>query len=506
MSARCQWLAWLASAAIAVVVAQPIAAVAKPARGAMPEILVVHRPWPPLVSVRVFVGGGSALDPPGREGQTLLGWTSALRGTQGKTRSQWQAAIDAVGAQIEVAVDKSGATIVADAAADQLEPLLRLIAEALLTPRFDPAEVTAQREELLADLQHLGDDDGALCDDALGRYLYRGQAAGRPTQGNAVTLQAIVAADLPGWHARQVSVGNLRVGFAGAVDAKRAQELVKATLGGLPSRAAPRPVAVKAVADGRRLLLVDKPRRGQVQMAVALTTVPALAREFPVLLVANAVLGGPFTSRISRDVRQLRGWAYHAEASLAPGMHTSTWAATLGTATGDAVPALELVVKLWEELGRHGVTAAELQFAKNWLLGAHKLSQETAAAELAYQMRGRALGLELTDIAAVPARIAAVDLKTVQRTLKDRLRPEHLVAVVVGPAKQLQEKLAASLTQFTVEVIASDGAPEATTGAGRAVTSRPLAVEATPTTAPGEEPEEPDGEDVDDGADLEAAP
>ncbi len=499
-------IASLGLAALVMAGPRPINAAPKPPRGAMPETLVVHRPWPPLVSVRVFIGGGSSLDPPGKEGQTLLGWTSVLRGTKDRSRQQWQAALDAIGAQVEVAVDKSGAMLVADAAADHVEALVRLLAEALQSPRFDPEEVAAQREELLADLQHLADDDGALCDDALGRYLYRGQAVGRPAQGSVASLQAIAPTELAAWHARQVTVSNLRVGFAGAIDAKRAHELVKAAFGGLPNRAAPRAVAVKGVTEGRRLLLVDKPRRGQTQMAVALTTVAASAREFTALLVANAVLGGPFTSRVSRDVRQLRGWAYHAETTLAPGMHTSTWVATLGSATADAVPALELVVKLWEELGRHGVTPAELQFAKNWLLGAHKLSQETAAAELAYQMRGRALGMEPADIAAIPARIAAVDLKTVQRTLKERLRPEHLVAVVTGPARQLRDKLADSLCQFTVETIAADGAPETTTGAGRAVTSKPLAVEATPTTAPGEEPEEPDVDDVDDGADLEPAP
>jgi len=502
------WRTLAHCAGLVAVALAPICALAapKPQRGAMPEILVVHRPWPPLVSVRVFVGGGSALDPPGREGQTLLGWTSALRGTEKKTRPQWQAALDAIGAHVEVAVDKSGATILADAAADQVEALLRLVAEAVLTPRFDADEVAAQRDELLADLQHLADDDGALCDDALGRYLYRGQAAGRPVQGSAASLHAIAAADLPAWHARQVTASNLRIGFAGALDAARAHDLVKATFVGLPNRAAPRPVAVKAVADGRRLLLLDKPRRAQTQLAVALTTAPATARDIAALLVASAVLGGPFTSRISRDVRQLRGWAYHADATLALGAHTSTWAATLGTATTDAPAALELVVQLWEELGRHGATPAEVQFAKNWLLGAHKLSQETAAAELAYQLRGRALGLNLAEIAAIPARIAAVDHKSVQRALKERLRPEHLVAVVVGPARQLRDKLSESLTQFAVQVLEPDGAPERTTGAGRAVTSKPIAVEATPTAAPAEDGEEADPDDVDDGADLEAAP
>ncbi|MSQ81562.1 MAG: insulinase family protein [Myxococcales bacterium] len=470
----------------------------------MPEILVVHRPWPPLVAVRVFVGGGAALDPVGKEGQTLLGWLSALRGTKSKDRLQLQGAIDAIAAQVDVAVDKSGAWLTASVAAERLEPLVQLLAEIVSQPRFDPSEVHAQRDELIADLRHMQDDDGALADDALSRYLFRGQAVGRPSQGTELSLATIRSEDLAGWHARQITASNLRIGFAGAIDLKRATELVSAAFGALSSKSGPKIVHERAVVSGRRLLLVDKPKRTQTQIALALSTVGAQNKDLPALLVANAVFGGPFSARLSRDVRQLRGWAYHTEATLTLGAVSSTWIATLGTGTADAVAALELTVKLWEELGRHGVTPAELRFVKDWLLGAHRLTLETAAAELGYQMRGRALGLELNEITQLPAKIAAVDLKTVQRVLKERCQLEHLVGVMVGPSKLLAAKVAESLTQFAIEELPADGAPELTTGSGRAVTSKPLPSAASPTTA--QEPEEADPDEVDDGADLDSAP
>lgn len=469
----------------------------KAKRGNMPELLVVTRQWPPLVAVRIFIGGGAALDPPGKEGQTLLGWLAALRGTASRDRAQLQAAFDDVAASPGVAVEKSGTWLSADCSADNLPKLLEVIAEVVQHPRFDPAQVQAQRDELLADIAQLRDDDMALCDDALPRYLHRGQAHGRPTQGTPQSLAAVRAEDLAAWHARQIGAGNLIVGFAGAIDKETAERLTAAAFADLPNKPVPKPAAGKIVQDGRRLLLIDKGKRSQVQMNIALSTVGRPHKDMPALLVANAVLGGPFTSRLTRDVRDLRGWAYHADASLIGGASHSIWAATLGTSPADAVPALELVVKIWEELARHGITAAELKFAKDWLLGGRQLAMETATAELGNAMAGRALGMDAAEIAALPAKIAALDLKTVQKVIKERLKPEHLVAVVVGPAAVLRDKLLASAAQFAVEEIAADAAPELTSGAGRAVVSKPLPAEATGTSDRAEP--DPDGTDEGEG-------
>ena len=482
-----------------------LATAAKPKRGNVPEVVVVSRSWPPIVSVRVAIGGGALTDPAGKEGQALLLWSTALRGAGDRDRQQFATALDALGAHLDVSVDKLGATLLGDVAVEQLQPFLQLVADAVLRPRLDPAELTLERNELLAQLQHLRDDDAALCDDALQRYVYRGQSLGRPTQGTAATLANLDAAQLTVAHKKMVVAGNVRVGLGGAIDVAQAQALVKAAFGELPAGTPPKMDTGKLVQDGRRVLLIDQPKRSQSQMQVALTTVAATHKDRVPLLVANAVLGGPFTSRITREVRELRGWAYSADSSLGGGPTVSTWTAHLGTATKDAVPALELVVKLFEELGRHGVTPAELKFAKDWLVGAHKLSLETADRELAYLMRGMALGMTAAELAAVPQQVQAVDLKTVLRVLKERLKPEHLIAVVVGPAKILADKLAVSAASFGVETIASDGQPELTRGAGNAVTSRPLPADASP-TAPGDEPAEPDVDDVDDGADVEDSP
>lgn len=442
------------------------AAQAAPRRAVVPEVLQVQRPWPALVAVRVAVGGGASLDPAGQEGLAQLGWSAALRGAGERNRAELARALDALGARLEVAVDKHSAVIYGDVASDQLEPFAQLIADVLLRPRFDPAEVEAVRAELIADLQHLQDDDEAQAGDAMGRYLYRGQPHGRPTAGTAASLRAIDASQLKAWHKKLMVAGNVRLGLAGDLRGETASKTVLAALQGLPSGPVPGAKLARPVAQGRRLLLIDKPRRTQAQVVLAMTAAPAKHKDLLAMLVGNAVLGGTFTSRLNREIRELRGWAYQTWSGLAAAPGTSTWSLGFASANRDTPAALEMAVRVVEELQRLGVTPAELRHAKDWLKGAHGLAMETATGELAQRMRFAELGLPQSDIDQFAKRVEAVDAKAVQRALREQLRPEHLVGVVVGSARALADKLSASSAAFQLERIGASDLPEATTATG----------------------------------------
>ncbi len=457
--------AWLLLAAIGGPMLAPTAEAA-PRRQAPLGVLQVERPWPALVAVRVAIGGGASLDPPGQEGLALLGWQATLRGAGERNRGEFAKALDELGARLEVAVDKQSAVIYGDVAADQLEPFARLLADVLLRPRFDPAEVEAVRGEMIADLEQLQDDDEAQAGDAAGRYLYRGQPQGRPTAGTAASLKAIDAAKLKAWHKKLMVAGNLRLGLAGDLRGDTAKKTVLAALEGMPGGPAPSPKLPKAVAQGRRLLLIDKPRRTQAQVVLAMTAAPAKHKDLLAMLVGNAVLGGTFTSRLTREIRELRGWAYQTWSGLAAAPGVSTWSLGFASANRDTPAALEMAVRVVEELQRLGITAAELRHAKDWLKGAHGLAMETATGELAQRMRFAELGLPQSDLEQFAQRVEAVDAKAVQRALREQLRPEHLVGVVVGSARALADKLSASSAAFQVERIGAADLPEATTGTG----------------------------------------
>ena len=456
------------------------------------EILQVERPWPALVTVRVAVSGGASLDPEGQEGLASLGWSAALRGAGARDRSQIAEALDALGARLDVAVDRQGAVLSGDVATEHLEPFLALLADVLLRPRFEPAEVERVRAEMLADLEHQQDDDEGHASDAAQRYLYRGQPCGRAVGGTAASLANLDPRKLPAWHKRLVVAGNLRIGLAGDLRGDKAQKLLVAALLGVAPGNAVSIKAIKPVSPGRRLLLIDKPRRTQAQVVLSMTVAPAKHSEFLPMVLGNAVLGGTFTSRLTREVRELRGWAYQTWSGLSGSTGASTWSLGFASANRDALAAMDLALRIVEELQRHGVTPAELRHAKDWLQGAHKLAMETAVGELAQRMRAAELGLPQSDIDQFVQRVEATDAKAVQRALKSQLRPQHTVAVLVGAGRAFAAKLAGGDSGFLLEQIGPAELPEATTGTGTLGGGRLAPVEPRPDEGQDKHEAEPD--------------
>jgi zinc protease len=353
----------------------------------LPPVTVVQRPWPPIVSVRIVIGSGSLADPAGQEGMAQLCWSAALRGAGARDRAALAEALDSLGASLDESVDKIGTVIAGSVPVEELDAFVALAADAVLRPRFDATEVAEARKSLLGDLVLLRDDDESLAHDALGRFLYRGQLLGRPTTGTEQSLPRIEADHVRAWHKQQVVLGNVRIGFAGDITQDRADVLVQKYFAGL------RPGNTTAVrvqrpeADGRRLLLLDKPGSSQAQILFAQPVLAAGSKDLPALLVANTVLGGSFTSRLVREIRELRGWAYNTWSAVAAGPQVSTLAIGMATGNADAPAALDLAVKVLGELKREGVTPAELRLAKDYLKGSHRYSLETADRELNQRMR-----------------------------------------------------------------------------------------------------------------------
>ncbi len=485
---------------------------AKPKRGAMPPLIVVERPWPPVVQVRVLLSTGSLADPPGQEGLALLTWDTALRGAGARDRGQMAQALDALGAHLDVQVDKLGASLVGEVLLEHLDPFLALLADTLLQPKLATDDIEQVRAQLLADLTHLHDDDAALAHDAVGRYLYRGQTLGRPTGGTESTLRAITPDAVRQFHKHCVVAGNVRVGFAGPVDEATAKSLLERHIA-LPSGTPPKLTLPHTVHDGRRLLLIDKPRHTQSEVVIAWPTVAAHHKDMTAIGIANAILGGTFTSRLNREIRELRGWSYNTWSALSSGPQLTTWALGFTPETADTTAALELAVKILEEMAEQGLTPAELRFAKDYLKGMHLASLETAERELGMRMRAQQLGMAADAIDNYAAHVEAVDYKTIQRVLREHIRPEHLTAVVVGQGRVLESKLRESAAQFEVELMPADGQPEHTSARGRAIGKRPTPVEEAPPPAvnddPADSPEEDEpgeGNEPEDGEDGAVSP
>jgi len=192
----------------------------------------------------------------------------------------------------------------------------------------------------------------------------------------------------------------------------------------------------------RRVVVVDKPDATQVQVRIAL---PAFARSSPEYIpavVANAVFGGGFTSRLMEAIRVNRGLSYGVRSRFATSRAGGLFFVSSFTKTATAG---ELVEVALEEARRYcdgGPGAEELERAKAYLAGLYPLSLETHD-QLAEKLADlRLFGLPVEHVTEYRERVRAV---TADECLAVARRHFPLdgrgVVVAVGPARDVAPQL-----------------------------------------------------------------
>ena len=151
------------------------------------------------------------------------------------------------------------------------------------------------------------------------------------------------------------------------------------------------------------------------------------------LLLGNHILGGGgFTSRLTTQVREQRGLSYSVYSYFSPALHAGAFTLGLQTRPDQAEQAVQVARAVLAEFVQNGPTEAELQAAKDNLMGGFALRIDTNR-KLLENVAGIAWNqLPLDYLDQWRAQVARVSVADVRRAMARVLQPERMVTVVVG--------------------------------------------------------------------------
>jgi zinc protease len=387
----------------------------------------------PIVTMNVAFRGGAAQDPEGKAGLANL-MSGLLDEGAGELDSRaFQAKLEDL--SINLSFDAGSDAFYGNLRTltqnqDEAFELFRL---AVTDPRFDAEPVERIRGQVLASLRQAETNPNEVAGRLWAETMFGDHPYGSPLEGTTESVAAITADDLRAFHERTIARDNLHVVIVGAIDAEAAAAALDRMFGSLPETAQLAPVSDVEPAIGEtRHSGLSVP-----QTAIRLGG-PGLKRDHPDFItayVADQILGGgTFSSRLYKAVREERGLAYSVGTGLLPYDHAGAFVAATSV---DATNADEAVGIMLDEIKRYaeeGPTEAELQAAKDYLVGNFALrfdsSQKIARNLLQFQLDE--LGVDYID--RRNDLIRAVTLADVKRVAKE-LWGGPLSVVTVGPGE-----------------------------------------------------------------------
>jgi zinc protease len=404
----------------------------------------------PIASLVIALRCGAAADPPGKEGLARIAMRMLRRGCEGLSAEQIDFRIDALGAEMAVDTSPSTVAIHAQVIGRSLEPFVDLLARLIASPTFPDSELEKLKRESIAEIIEARDSDRIVAQKAFQRTLFEGHPYGHNSGGTTTSVGAIVRDDVLGFYKRHVVQSNMVVGLAGDVGGDRAPVLARRIVEGV-ERGEPwaGEVPEPAMRPGRRLLMVDKPERTQTQILVGTLGTSPHDNDHLSLLVANAVFGGTFTSRLMKEVRSKRGWSYGASSRLGIDRRRQAWFMWTFPSAQDSAPCLKLSIDLLEAWVQGGVTPREVSFIQRYLVRSHAFDIDTAAKRLHQALDVELLALPRDYFRKWVDSVKAVTPEAATAAVKERIKPKDLLAVVVGTAADVLDPLRSAVVELS---------------------------------------------------------
>ena len=411
----------------------------------------------PLCWFSAAVRVGAALDPPGREGMTRHVAELARRGAGGLSRAELDSAIDQIGAAIQVEVDRDWLGVSATCLDRHLDRALALAASVMADPLLSPREHEVLLRETRHELDDVRDDDFTLADRHFHRVCSPGHPYARTTLGTEASLGRIELEPLADYHRSLWAPDHMVVGVAGPVAPARAEEVASALRAAVAGRraASPPSLAVPPFPSGRRLILVDKPKRTQCQIVLGHLAPAYGSDDYVALMPLESAFGGLFTSRLIQEIRVARGWSYGAGCRMVKA-RAPHWFRMWLAPTADVAPeALALTLTLYEQLAEGGLRADEFDLAIRNLTGSLPFASATPRQRMRLALRHDVVGLPVDFPARLPALLAALTLDDVHAAARRWLRPHDLCIVMVAGADEMTPRLEAA-GMAPAEIVAYD--------------------------------------------------
>jgi predicted Zn-dependent peptidase len=402
---------------------------------------VEHREAPVLAAL-LLLPVGSAHDP--RELPGLAAMTADLldEGAAGRDALALHDALARLGAHLAIECTPDATVVGLLTLSRHAEAALQLLAEVCFRPALAPEDferVRALRRNRLAQMR---DVPAATADRVFLSALFGDHPYGHLPIGTEPSLDRMGVGDVVAFHEREYrpeTATLVTVGDLSHDEAARLADRVMPRVAPAPRARAGRivaPVAVPSTHD--EVIVVPRSRAQQSELRVGRLGAARVSPHYHRLVVANAVLGGQFTSRINLNLRERKGYTYGArsyfEFRASPGPFI-VQAAVQTDASGAALQ--EVFAEMDGLRGDRPVTARELDLARQGLTRGYARNFETAE-QIARAMVQLALH-QLPDhtFDEFIARVRAVTADEVTEVARRHFVPAAMLSVLVGDAQRV---------------------------------------------------------------------
>ncbi len=426
------------------------------------KVVLAERPGLPIVQMSLEIAGaGVASDPVKAQGTASFAMNMLDEGAGDYDSLAIGDRIESLGASIGAGASLDSATVYLSALKENLDPSLALFADVLTRPRLDPADLERVRAQWLASIKQEKARPQTLAR-RVGRPVLYGD--GHPYANQASGTEAAIAAlsrdDITAFVKAKLQPQAATLIVVGDTTLAEIQPKLEAALAGWKApagAAAPAPIPAVKLPAKPRVFLLDQP--GAVQANILVGELVPSSKDAGALdlEIANAVLGGEFSSRLNMNLREDKHWAYGSYSGIADSQGQRIWVASAAVQidkTVDSMKELQKEIVQYVQ-GKAPAKPDEVSKIQNNEIRGLPGSYETGAAVMGTIGEIIRYGRPDDWAAVRAARIQALTPAKVNAAAAT-IKPDSLTWIIVGDLSKIETPIR-QLKLGDVKVVDADG-------------------------------------------------
>ncbi|MDQ6767310.1 MAG: insulinase family protein [Candidatus Eremiobacteraeota bacterium] len=382
------------------------------------------------VAMGLWVGVGSSHEEAPVRGISHLIEHMLFKGTPTRSARQIAETMDSVGGNLNAFTDKEVTCYHGRVVDAHTSLAFELLSAMFRDAKFDPADLRNEQQVILEEIRMYDDSPDEVSQDLFLRTVWAGSALGEPTIGYAETVSAITRESIKAYMAQRYTPDRVVVTAAGSLEHAEFVKLVASWLGSMDGKfdgAEPPPPAFRPAIAGK-----NKDCEQVYVLIGAEGTNASDERRYP-LSMLDAILGGGMASRLFQEIREKRGLAYSVYSSHNAYRNGGIFSISASTSPKNSQEVLSLIRHELTKIADEGVSADELQRAKEHIKGSLLLSLESTSTRMIRLGRSELNIGRHIPTAEVTARIDAVTKEEVDELARRLFAPQRLALTVLGP-------------------------------------------------------------------------
>jgi predicted Zn-dependent peptidase len=368
----------------------------------------------------------------------------AFKGTKRRSALQIAEEIEDVGGYINAYTSRETTAYYARVLKDDVGLALDVVADIVLNPVFDPAEIEVERGVILQEIGQALDTPDDIIFDWLQEAAFPNQALGRTILGPEERVAGFKREDFRRFVGTHYGPERIILSAAGAVDHEVIVRQAEALLGGLAPRGPEAPEPARFRTGERRELK----RLEQVHFALGFESPGYRDDAFFTAQVYAQAMGGGMSSRLFQEAREKRGLCYSIFAQAGAYADTGMITIYAGTSAEDIAALTDLTV---DEMRRAAdlISEAELARARAQMKAGLLMGLESPTSRAERLARLLAIWGRVPTVAETVAKIDAVSRADVAGFAGRLAAAGEAALALYGPAERaptlarLTERLAA---------------------------------------------------------------